>query len=273
LIVVVVLSIKTMTHQQAPFNLINKAMYTLNFSSIKKKSALLMLAMIGGLFCLDVFAGGNASKPKAPYNPLLDAVKAGNIEGIKKSMTEGYQIEIPMANGLTYLMVAVQNNHLEVVKYLIENTGIDPHAQDAQGCNALHHAVMMSGEIDLLSIVDYLVNTVGMSASTENHAGESPISIIKSKILAMEGNSDDFIVSSALSNQDQVTLEKLKAIFSKLIEPSVEGNQQSWSVSSLICCCFSGTSSCLSKTSHCLVRSACHLWVLMQFGSNKRKTS
>jgi len=85
-----------------------------------------------------------------------NAIQCGDLEVLKQIYEEGGTnlIDLPSdVNYCTPLMLACQNGHLEVVKYLL-SLGASTNLQDRGGFTALMHGII-GGEIE---IVDYLIH-------------------------------------------------------------------------------------------------------------------
>ncbi len=75
---------------------------------------------------------GRRAEAKGGMTPLLYAARDGRIDGARKLVAAGADIELAEANGIRPLLMAVLNNHLDVARLLIEY-GADVDADDFWG--------------------------------------------------------------------------------------------------------------------------------------------
>lgn len=80
-----------------------------------------------------------------------------------------YGIDSVDRDGRTFLMTAVVENKIEVVKHLFE-LGCSCHLQDGQGLTALHFAAMY----DLIELVALLISH-GALVDSEDNEGNTPL--------------------------------------------------------------------------------------------------
>ena len=86
-------------------------------------------------------------RPTGGLTPLLYAARAG-CQGCVAAMIEaGADIDLPNPDGMTPLMMAIDNSHFEVALYLLEQ-GANPHTWDWWGRTPLYVAVNMRGGPD-----------------------------------------------------------------------------------------------------------------------------
>jgi ankyrin repeat protein len=89
------------------------------------------------------------SEPRAQYRPtggltpLLYAARDGCIACVTALLDGGADINIPTPDGVTPLMLAIDNDNFDVAKYLLER-GANPHTWDWWGRTALYIATDMS---------------------------------------------------------------------------------------------------------------------------------
>ena len=69
------------------------------------------------------------------------------------------------------LFIMCKDNHLSVVKYLIEEAHVDKKAKDDEGLNALHYA----SEEDNLDIVKYLIEEANFGKESKDNVGETAL--------------------------------------------------------------------------------------------------
>ena len=99
----------------------------------------------------------------------LEAIRAGNLALVKRCIDKGAKANGANDDGLTALHIASGNDHLEIVKFLIETYDVDMEAKDNNGWTALHFACVYSN----LEIVKYLIETCGVNKEAKNNNGES----------------------------------------------------------------------------------------------------
>jgi ankyrin repeat protein len=90
------------------------------------------------------------SEPRAQYRPtggltpLLFAARAGCGRCVEALIKGGADPNLPNPDGMTPIMVAIDNLHFEVARYLLEH-GANPHVWDWWGRTALYAVVDMRG--------------------------------------------------------------------------------------------------------------------------------
>ncbi len=101
-------------------------------------------------------------------NNIFNVAKDGNITEIKQALSDGMDINSTWKNDANQSMLfyAAAYNHLELVKFLVEN-GININAVDKYGNTALHQAARKG----FLPIVKYLVGNGG----NVNHQNEKKV--------------------------------------------------------------------------------------------------
>lgn len=86
------------------------------------------------------------SEPRAQYHayggltPLLYAARGGCLECVEALLDAGADIDLPTPEGVTALMVALDNDNNDVAKLLVDR-GANPHVWDVYGRTALYVAV------------------------------------------------------------------------------------------------------------------------------------
>lgn len=86
-----------------------------------------------------------------PNAELLESASIGNLEGVKKALSEKAYINVKDREGTSALMFAANNNHFEVVKFLVDNKA-DVLAKNTNGWTA----AVMAGVRGNLFIKEYL---------------------------------------------------------------------------------------------------------------------
>ncbi len=86
-----------------------------------------------------------------PNIDLLESASIGNLDGVKKALSEKAYINVKDPEGTSALMFAANNNHFEVVKFLVDNKA-DVLARNINGWTA----AVMAGVRGNLFIKEYL---------------------------------------------------------------------------------------------------------------------
>lgn len=86
-----------------------------------------------------------------PNIDLLESASIGNLDGVKKALSEQAYINVKDREGTNALMFAANNNHFEVVKFLVDNKA-DVLARNINGWTA----AVMAGVRGNLFIKEYL---------------------------------------------------------------------------------------------------------------------
>ena len=86
-----------------------------------------------------------------PNIDLLESASIGNLDGVKKALSEKAYINVKDREGTNALMFAANNNHFEVVKFLVDNKA-DVLARNINGWTA----AVMAGVRGNLFIKEYL---------------------------------------------------------------------------------------------------------------------
>ena len=71
------------------------------------------------------------------------------------------------------LMMAVEKEHFQVVKYLIEQGGADPNITDSMEMNALHHAAITNKKDT--KVIDFLLTNMSPDSINKKVLGKSPL--------------------------------------------------------------------------------------------------
>jgi ankyrin repeat protein len=92
------------------------------------------------------------SEPRAQYRPtggltaLTYAARAGCVDCVRSILAAGEDIDRPTPDGVTALMLAIDNYEFDTAKALLE-AGANPHVQDWWGRTALYLAVDMNSYV------------------------------------------------------------------------------------------------------------------------------
>lgn len=85
---------------------------------------------------------------------LIEKCMQGDLQQVKsivKASANFNIVSVKDSNGITALMEASKQGHLEIVKYLVEEAGADVNAKDKNGSTAL----MCASKHSHLEIVEY----------------------------------------------------------------------------------------------------------------------
>jgi ankyrin repeat protein len=83
-------------------------------------------------------------RPTGGLTPLLYAARAGCLACVKTMVDAGADVDRPNPDGMTPMMMALDNNAPEVAQYLLDK-GANPHTWDWWGRTPLYIAVTMRG--------------------------------------------------------------------------------------------------------------------------------
>jgi len=101
---------------------------------------------------------------------LLIAAAAGDVACVRFLASQGVDVTTKDSKGNTSLHSAAQNGHLEVVKYLINNTDIDIECYNQANNTPLHVAAWN----DRKHVVKYLINQ-GVNLNPKSYNGSVPM--------------------------------------------------------------------------------------------------
>jgi ankyrin repeat protein len=86
-------------------------------------------------------------RPTGGLTPLLYAARGGCMGCIEALIKGGADVDMPNPDGMTPLMMAIDNSHYEAAKYLLDH-GANPHTWDWWGRTPLYVVVNMRGGPD-----------------------------------------------------------------------------------------------------------------------------
>lgn len=128
---------------------------------------------------------------------LTEGVNLNKPELIERSLKQGYDPNVQMHDGTTYLHGAAGMGHVEAVRALLEG-GADPNIRDNNGRTPLHS--IMVYDVDRKQRVDMLKLMLKHNGDTgiKDHGGQTPVDIARQKnrtealkILEPEGSSNE----------------------------------------------------------------------------------
>jgi len=102
---------------------------------------------------------------------LHDLVKYGDLEEVVAEVASGTDINEANAGGYTPVIIALVKRRSDVVKYLLQQDGIDPTIGGVNGYSALHYAAMNN---DVQAIEAILTRAPGLVHSVDQH-GHQPL--------------------------------------------------------------------------------------------------
>ena len=112
---------------------------------------------------------------KMSYPSLLFACCNGHLEVVKLLLEK-----IQQKTGGTFLMIASEWGHNDIVTTLLEN-GANPNICDNDGANALHHVLLSnSSEDNILDIIQTLLSW-NINVNAQNNNGVTPLMIASGK--------------------------------------------------------------------------------------------
>lgn len=140
--------------------------------------------------------------------------KKGNVDGLKRLIEEGVDIDVQNKNGYTALMLASwdsnKSSNIETVQLLIQS-GANLDIQNKNGYTALMIASRFSNTSSNLETVKLLIQS-GANLDIQNKNGSTAISILKQKY-------DNSIVSEVLKSSPEYAVlnKRYRANISKTI--------------------------------------------------------
>ena len=106
--------------------------------------------------------------------PLIEASYNGHVEVVRTLIKHpGVFVEARETLRRTSLSLAAENNHVETVQALLESPEVDLNSEDMRGHTPLFHAAW-SGAYEM---VKYLLSLPNIAVNQRSHFGETPLSI------------------------------------------------------------------------------------------------
>ena len=118
--------------------------------------------------------------------PLLVRASRGDLDGVLHLVAQGgVEGDVAAADpsGMTALHVAVDREHADVARALIEQCGADPAIQDADGNTPLHLAAL----VESVACAAVLVRASMSAHAPLNHDGETPRDLFPASWTALPG--------------------------------------------------------------------------------------
>ena len=103
-------------------------------------------------------------------SPLLAAIKRENMPVVVKLLEHGADVNICDDNGNTPLHVAIDKNRIDIVKKLLEVSGVDVEMRNDAGDTPIHRAVSCKNDFAL----DALINA-GADVNIKDAVGDTPL--------------------------------------------------------------------------------------------------
>lgn len=103
-------------------------------------------------------------------SPLLAAIKRENMPVVVKLLEHGADVNICDDNGNTPLHVAIDKNRIDIVKKLLEVSGVDVEMRNDAGDAPIHRAVSCKNDFAL----DALINA-GADVNIKDAVGDTPL--------------------------------------------------------------------------------------------------
>lgn len=94
---------------------------------------------------------GRENIEKDQFNLVLDTIKRGDVEGLKKLIQQGVPVDVADENGTTFIMLAVRMGNYDIVKVLAEEK-VDVNAKDWLGDTAIGWA-MDNNKLDMVKVL------------------------------------------------------------------------------------------------------------------------
>jgi cytohesin len=145
-----------------------------------------------------VFLTGCPRKLDNEFSPdMTEGVNRNKPELIERSLKEGYDPDVQMHDGTTYLHGAAGMGHVEAVRALLEG-GADPNIRDNNGRTPLHSIMVYDVDrkqrVDMLKLMLKHNGDIGI----KDNGGLTPLDIARQKnrtealkILDPEGSSNE----------------------------------------------------------------------------------
>jgi len=102
---------------------------------------------------------------------IFEVIVEGDLESLKKLVSEGADVEAENGYGFTPFNLASVNGHLEIVKYLIEECNANVEAKNKDGDTPLFYA-SLEGRFE---IVKYLIEECNANVEARNNCGNTPL--------------------------------------------------------------------------------------------------
>jgi len=104
---------------------------------------------------------------------IFEVIREGNLEYLKKLVSEGANVEAKNNFGNTPLSIASGYGQFEIVKYLIEEHNANVEAKNSVGFGAT--PLIYASLNGHLEIVKYLIEECNANVEAKNNYGETPL--------------------------------------------------------------------------------------------------
>ncbi|XP_057363920.1 2-5A-dependent ribonuclease [Manis pentadactyla] len=159
----------------------------------------ILAGIVGNVKLLKLFLSKGADVNECDshgFTAFMEAAVYGNVEALRFLYESGAEVNLRRKTkeeqerirkgGATALMDAAKNNHLEVVKILLDEMGADVTVCDNMGRNALIHALKNSDDRNVKVITQLLLDH-GTDVTVRGEKGKTPL------ILAVERKNVDLV--------------------------------------------------------------------------------
>ncbi len=126
------------------------------------------------LSCLIVFVAFNPTVFATFGNhnpPLYDATAEGNLEEVRRLVTNGNDVNCTGLCRMTLLHIAAIEGYLEIVEYLVNEGHADVNCRDMDGRTPFHRASIVGN----LEIVRWLVTEGNVSVNCQDEDGRTAL--------------------------------------------------------------------------------------------------
>jgi ankyrin repeat protein len=128
-----------------------------------KRTAIFSVCFLGNEEILDMFLEHDATVDEPDvdgWRPVHAAATAGNVNCLARLMERGASLETSGPHGTTLLHLAARNKHVEMLDFLLEQSGLSPSVTDENGWTPLHTAAS-------LGLIPAVTRLVGAGANLE----------------------------------------------------------------------------------------------------------
>jgi hypothetical protein len=186
-----------------------------SFKDFKMKKQMVFGALIAALLILSACGSSPSTSPSPSSQPpgadqqLLNAALDGNFGGVKSALDAGANVNARNSYNQTPLMIATENDDLEIVKYLVER-GADIALQDRAGDTVFDYSEFVHP-----AIFEYLSGLEG-AESVLSSARSSPYT--PSELDETGSSSYDQSDGEGLSEEDEAALQQMYEAINSSIE-------------------------------------------------------
>lgn len=121
------------------------------------------------IFFIILFAGSLSALE--PQEEILEAVRDGNIVGLKKLVKSKTKLDFVNSREMTPLMIASSDNNLEIVKFLIES-GADINAKHKESGKT---ALMYASSLGYFEVCEFLLSQKAILIDAKDKEGKTAL--------------------------------------------------------------------------------------------------